>query len=86
MEQARMGMSGSHLGSNNIFCTINPEYRNKRSVMARERPPEIRMQIFRNRFGEDGSRSWYSAMYLDKAVLSPETVMAKQIVEIGKIS
>ncbi len=48
--------------------------------------PESRMPIRRKRLGDVGSDSWYSAIYLDKAVLIPETVRAKQIVEIGKIS
>ena len=54
--------------------------------MQSESPPEINMQIFSRRFGAKGSRSRYSAIYLESAVLRPDTVIAKQMVEIGKIS
>ena len=86
MEQARMGISGSQRGSSNIFSAINPEYRNKISMAPIESVPDADRAKRRNRLGEEGSRSWYSAINLESAVDSPETVMAKQIVEIGKIN
>ncbi len=86
MDKARIGIRGSHLGSSSIVFAINVENRNKISMEPRESAPEASSAKRRKRFGEKGSRIWYSAINFESAVLSPETVMAKNMVEIGKIS
>ncbi len=55
-------------------------------MVARDKTPEARMPAVRKRFGASGSFPWYSATYLDRAVDMPAVVMAKQMVEMGKIS
>ena len=69
-----------------MFAAIKSSYRNSSSIRITERAPDRKRAVLKNRFGDAGSFSRYSAMYFDNAVLKPETVMAKQIVDIGKIS
>lgn len=85
-EQAKIRIKGVHLGSSKIFSAIKRSNLSKRQTVARDKTPEAKSPAVRKRRGAPGSFCWYSATNLDRAVDMPAVVMAKQMVEMGKIS
>lgn len=81
-----MGISAAHRGSNKICSAIKSAYFVRIPMRIADKDNDMIRQARKSCLGAEGLSVWYSAIYLDKAVLRPETVIEKQIVEIGKIS